>query len=253
MLSNRKIIVTGAASGIGKEIVRYCLSEGASVIACDVNKQALHELESLHEKQSLTDAPFKLTTYQLDISNYSRVSGFFAYLTQEHSDLDGLVNNAGIYLAKSILDYQEDEIVRVIDVNVKGAVYFSQMFGKMLIGKEQNMRKGTIVNISSVSGLEGSSDAIYGLTKAALLGLTKSCAMNFAPYIRVNAVAPTMVNTSMMEVIPEWRKKEYLSHQLIDSPVLPEDVAETVVFLLADKSKHYTGATFDLNNGCYLR
>ena len=110
-----------------------------------------------------------------------------------------------------------------------------------------------IVNMSSVSGIEGSSDAIYGLSKAAILGLTKSCAMNFSPYIRVNAVAPTMVNTPMMGVIPDWRKEEYLSHELIHTPVMPEDVADTVVFLLSDKSKHYTGATFDINNGGYLR
>lgn len=199
------------------------------------------------------DAPGTLTTYHLDVSNYSQVAAFFAYVAEKHCDVNGLVNNAGIYLAKSIMDYQEDEINTVMDVNIKGAVYFSQMFGKLLIGNESNRRKGTIVNISSVSGIEGSSDAVYGLSKAALLGLTKSCAMNFSPYIRVNAVAPTMVNTSMMDVIPEWRKQEYLSHQLIDSPVLPKDVAETVIFLLSEKSRHYTGATFDLNNGCYLR
>lgn len=247
MLLNEKVIVTGAASGIGKEIVQLCLREGASIIACDINEHKLHELESS------IDAQGTLTTYQLDVSNYSQVAAFFAYVAEKHCDVNGLVNNAGIYLAKSIMDYQEHEISTVMDVNIKGAVYFSQMFGKLLIGNESNRRKGTIVNISSVSGIEGSSDAVYGLSKAALLGLTKSCAMNFSPYIRVNAVAPTMVNTSMMDVIPDWRKQEYLSHQLIDSPVFPEDVAETVIFLLSEKSRHYTGATFDLNNGSYLR
>jgi len=153
-------------------------------------------------------------------------------------------------LAKNILDYKVDEIDKVLDINVKGFIYLSQMFGKKLF---QSQRKGVIVNMSSVSGMEGSSDAIYGLSKAAILGLTKSCAMNFSPYIRVNAVAPTMVNTPMMGTIPDWRKEEYLSHHLINMPVLPEDVADTVVFLLSDKAKHYTGATFDINNGGYLR
>ncbi|BCG58592.1 SDR family NAD(P)-dependent oxidoreductase [Paenibacillus sp. URB8-2] len=244
MLENKKIIITGAASGIGKEIVKLSLREGASVIACDINGRLLEEL-----KQS-TDACYELHTYQVDVSDYKQVCDFFAYVEREHPDSDNLVNNAGIYLAKSILDYQENEIDKVMDINIKGAVYFSQLFGRRML---RNQQTGTIVNMSSVSGLEGSSDAIYGLTKAALLGLTKSCAMNFSPYIRVNAVAPTMVDTSMMETIPEWRKKEYLSHQLIQTPVLPEDVAETVVFLLSDKSKHYTGATFDINNGGYLR
>ncbi|MFJ8257106.1 SDR family NAD(P)-dependent oxidoreductase [Peribacillus asahii] len=244
MLKNRKVIITGAASGIGKEIVKQCLHVGASVIACDINEYSLHEL-----KRSIDDH-YVLHTYQLDVSKYEEVAKFFIYVETEHSDVDSLVNNAGIYLAKNILDYQADEIDKVLDINVKGFIYFSQMFGKKLL---QSQRKGVIVNMSSVSGIEGSSDAIYGLSKAAILGLTKSSAMNFSPYIRVNAVAPTMVNTPMMDTIPDWRKEEYLNHQLIDTPVMPEDVADTVIFLLSDKSKHYTGATFDINNGGYLR
>lgn len=244
MLNNRKIIVTGGASGIGREIVKQCLNEGASVIACDINDNALNNLKLT------TKAGDSLHTYQLDVSDYKEVVRFFEFIKVEHSTIDGLVNNAGIYLAKNILDYQVNEIDKVLDINIKGFIYFSQLFGQILI---ENQRKGCIVNMSSVSGMEGSSDAIYGLSKAAILGLTKSCAMNFSPYIRVNAVAPTMVDTPMMETIPDWRKKEYVSHQLIDSPVLPKDVADTVVFLLSNKAKHYSGATFDLNNGGYLR
>ncbi|UFU00095.1 SDR family oxidoreductase [Radiobacillus kanasensis] len=244
MLTSNKLIVTGAGSGIGKAIVNQCLHEGASVIACDVNEQYLNEL-----KQS-TDKRDSLYTYQIDVSDYERVSVFFNYVEKEHSDVDGLVNNAGIYLGKPILDYEIEEINKVIDINVKGYIYFSQMFGKKIT---ESQSSGAIVNISSVSAMEGSSDAIYGLTKAAILGLTKSCAMNFSPYVRVNAVAPTMVSTSMMDTIPNWRKEEYVKHQLIDTPVMPKDIAHTVTFLISDKASHYTGATFDINNGGYLR
>lgn len=244
MLQNKTIIITGAASGIGKEVAQKCIEEEATVIACDVNKEGL-----VHLQQTIA-SPDRLVTYPLDISNYEEVSAFFQYVDKEHSRFDGLVNNAGIYLAKNIGDYQIDEMDKVLDVNVKGAIYFSKLFGEKLL---QNKRPGVIVNMSSVAGMEGSSDAIYGTSKAAILGLTKSCAMNFSPYIRVNAVAPTMVDTSMMEVIPSWRKAEYLHNELIDTPVTAKDVAETVIFLLSDRSKHYTGATFDLNNGGYLR
>ncbi|MFD2130820.1 SDR family NAD(P)-dependent oxidoreductase [Pseudogracilibacillus auburnensis] len=244
MIKNRKVIVTGAASGIGKEIVKRCLHEGASVIACDINEHSLYDLKRLIDNRN------DLHTYQLDVSNYEEVTRFFVYIKTEHPDVNGLVNNAGIYLAKNILNYQVNEIDKVLNINIKGFIYFSQMFGQVLL---QDQRKGVIINMSSVSGMEGSSDAIYGLSKAAILGLTKSCAMNFSPYIRVNAVAPTMVNTPMMGTIPDWRKNEYLSQQLIDTPVLPEDVADTVVFVLSDKAKHYTGAAFDINNGGYLR
>lgn len=243
MLNNMKIIVTGAASGIGKEIVLHCLRERANVIACDVNDRSLGDLEQ-------TAGSENLYTYKLDVSNYNEVVSFFASLEQEHSDVNGLVNNAGIYLGKNIFDYKVDEIDKVLDVNIKGFIYLSRLFGELIIRRNT---QGIIVNMSPVSGVEGSSDAIYGLSKAAILGLTKSCAMNFSPHIRVNAIAPTMVDTPMMDSIPKWRKEEYVNHQLIKQPLLPEDVAYTVTFLLSEKSKHYTGATFDINNGCYLR
>lgn len=243
MLNNMKIIVTGAASGIGKEIVKHCLREGAKVIACDINDVLLNDL------QQIIGSDF-LYTYKIDVSKYDEVVRFFTYVKERHSDVNGLVNNAGIYFGKSILDYKTEEIDKVLNINIKGYIYFTQLFGRLIIQKSHH---GNIVNISSVSGIEGSSDAIYGLSKAAILGLTKSCAMNYSPYIRVNAVAPTLVNTSMIDNIPEWRKEEYLNNQLIKESILPEDVAYTVTFLLSEKSKHYTGATFDLNNGCYLR
>ncbi|MFK4470743.1 3-oxoacyl-[acyl-carrier protein] reductase [Paenibacillus sp. RC73] len=243
MFNRMKVIVTGAASGIGKEITQQCLKEGASVIACDINKHTLNELE-------VELASTHLYTYPIDISNYSEVARFFTYIEQEHTDITALVNNAGVYRGKNILDYRMEEIEKVLDINIKGCVYFSQFFGKFMIEKKH---QGIIVNMSSVSGMEGSSDAIYGLSKAAILGFTKSCAMNFSPYVRVNAVAPTMVSTPMMDHIPEWRKEEYTSHQLIPEPLNAEDVAYTVLFLLSERSRHYTGATFDINNGCYLR
>jgi 3-oxoacyl-[acyl-carrier protein] reductase len=243
MLSNMKVIVTGAASGIGKEITLHCLREGASVIACDVNNSLLDDLKQ-------TAGSHDLYTYKLNVSNHTEVVSFFKYIEKKHSNVNGLVNNAGIYLGKNIFDYKEDEIDTVLGVNIKGFIYFSQLFGGLII---RGNTQGIIVNMSSVSGIEGSSDAIYGLSKAAILGLTKSCAMNFSPHIRVNAVAPTMVETPMMDIIPGWRKEEYMSHQLIKQPVLPQDVAYTVVFLLSERSKHYTGATFDINNGCYIR
>lgn len=243
MLQGMKFIVTGAASGIGKEIVRLGLREGAEVIGCDLDEQRLEELKA----ETASD---RLVTCRVDVSRYSEVEAFFAYIGQDHADVSGLVNNAGIYLGRSLLDYTPEEVDRVLDINIKGYVYLSQGFGRMLLAQK---RQGVIINMSSVSGQEGSSDAVYGLSKAAVLGLTKSCAMNFAPYIRVNAVAPTMTSTPMMAHIPAWRQQEYLEHQLTPEPLLAEDIAGTVAFLLSHKSRAYTGATFDINNGCYLR
>lgn len=161
-----------------------------------------------------------------------------------------MVNNAGVYLSQNLLEYSAEEIDKVLNINLKGTIYFSKIFGEKLLNLKQ---KGVIINMSSISAMEGSSDAIYGASKAAILGLTKSLATNFSPYIRANTVSPTMVDTPMMKVIPDWRKKEYFNNQLIHDPVTSKDVAETVLFLLSDKSRHYTGASFDINNGGYLR
>ena len=243
MLTGKTIIVTGAASGIGEEITRQCLQENAVVIACDINRDKLMELSNSENNTNLF-------IYPLDVTSYPSVVDFFTYIAEKHPHINGLVNNAGIYLGQSILDYETEEIDKVLDVNVKGAVYCSKLFGQLLLNQK---RHGVILNMSSVSGIEASSDAVYGLSKAALLGLTKSCAMNFSPYIRVNALTPTMVDTSMMSTIPDWRKAEYREHELIKQPVLPVDIANTVTFLLSERARNYTGATFDINNGCYLR
>lgn len=106
MLKNRKVIVTGAASGIGKEIVKQCLFEGASVLACDINEHSLNDLMLSLDNQ------YPLHTYQLDVSYHEEVVKFFVYVEAEHADVDGLVNNAGIYLAKNILDYQVNEMIK---------------------------------------------------------------------------------------------------------------------------------------------
>ncbi|MGX7163516.1 SDR family NAD(P)-dependent oxidoreductase [Enterococcus massiliensis] len=234
----KKIIITGAAGGIGQALIARCLQEGYHVIAIDKE----------HEKLTALSSHPHLTTTCIDVTNYQAVAHFFEGIADQ--PLYGLVNNAGVYNAFSLLDYDEAAIDRILEINIKGATVFSKFFIQHLIQQEAH---GRIINISSISGQEGSSDALYGLSKAALLGLTKSLALRFSPQILVNAIAPTMVDTDMMAIIPDWRKKEYQQHHLIKEPVLPKDVADTANFLLSEESAHYTGATFDLNNGGYLR
>jgi 3-oxoacyl-[acyl-carrier protein] reductase len=243
-LKDKAVIVTGAAHGIGKAIALLCAQNGAVVLACDRDQKGLNSLSDDAMASSIG-------TYYLDVSVYEQVWEFFDTIDREKKGLRlyGLVNNAGIYLGKNILEYSSHEIDAVINVNIKGAFYFSQFFGSRIMASDA---EGVIVNIASIAGQEGSSDAVYGLSKAALIGLTKSCAMNFAPKIRVNAVAPTIVETKMMKKVPQTRLAAYQNKELILDPVSAEDVAETVLFLLNKRSKHYTGTVFDLNNGGYL-
>ncbi len=242
-MQKKTILITGAANGIGQALTKRCVNEGYHVVACDIDTKGL---ESLKE----TLACDALSIFTVDVSNYDQVTFFFNNLKMHQLQPTHLVNNAGIYLGKNILDYSLEEMQRVIHVNCLGAIFFSQLFAKIILS---NQESGVIINISSVAGEEGSSDAVYGLSKAALLGLTKSCAMIFAPSIRVNAIAPGLVTTDLIKQVPPDRMEAYRSTELLKNPILAEDVADTLIFLISDQSKHYTGAVFDLNNGCYLR
>jgi len=234
-----KVIITGAANGIGKAIVKRLHKQGAMIFACDIDVSGLAKL-----REELRD----IKTYAFDIANEPAVNEFFEEIRE--IKCNWLVNNAGIYLGQDLLTYQSGEIERVFRINCFGAVYCTRFFSTNLI---EGGHKGAIVNISSVSGQEGSSDAIYGMTKAAILGLTKSCAQNFAPLIRVNAIAPGLVNTDMARKIPSKRLIDYGINDFSDIAIQPEDVAGAVCFLLSTEAAHITGSTLDINCGHYLR
>jgi 3-oxoacyl-[acyl-carrier protein] reductase len=111
---------------------------------------------------------------------------------------------------------------------------------------------GSIVNISS-SSIHGGADAVYSASKSGLIGLTKSCALKFSPYVRVNAVAPGIViDTELAQNLPQEVLELYRSRELIKTPLVPDDVARTVSFLMSDMGRSYTGAIFEPNNGYHM-
>ena len=232
------VIVTGAGKGLGKAIAKRLLDDGLRVLAIDRDGDLL---TSLH-----AEFGSRLECFEIDVTDYGAVERFFRSIAGR--PLCGLVNNAGILLGKSLLEYSPEEIARVIDVNLKGAIYFSKFFGTALLTGKID---GSIVNLSS-SSIYGGSDPVYSSTKAALVGLTKSCALKFSPYIRVNAVAPGIVETDLFANIPEEAIQRYRSNELVKKPLRPEDVANTVSFLIGDAGRNYSGAVFDLNNGFHM-
>jgi 3-oxoacyl-[acyl-carrier protein] reductase len=234
----QSVIVTGAGKGLGKAIAKQLLDEGMRVLAVDREKELLSSL----------DAEFgnRIECFHIDVTDHSGVERFFQSCVDR--PLYGLVNNAGILLGKNLLDCSPEEIARVIDVNLKGAIYFSKWFGRVLLSRKAD---GSIVNLSS-SSIYGGSDAVYSATKAALIGLTKSCALTFSPYVRVNAVAPGIVETDLFAKIPPEVIQRYRNAELIKKPLRPEDVAKSVSFLMSEAGRNYSGTVFDLNNGFHL-
>jgi 3-oxoacyl-[acyl-carrier protein] reductase len=237
------VIVTGAAKGIGRAIVRQLGDAGFRIHACDLSLDGLVCLKEENRSSFLT-------THHIDVTDAIALDNLVRRILNDDQDARALVNNAGIYLGKELAQYTLEEIDRVIQVNLRSAVVACRAFG-LAVGVRGV--SGVIVNISSVAAHGGSSDPVYGAAKAALLGLTKSCALQFAPRIRVNAIAPGLVETGMLQQIPSWRIAHYRRAELLDRPLQADDIAAAVLFLLSDKARGFTGAVLDLNNGCYLR
>lgn len=243
-MSVDKVIITGGANGIGRALVQRCLDDGMAVIACDIDEPRLKELDQEH-------AGRRLEVHTCDVASHDSCDSFLDRVLADHPDVNGLVNNAGLYLGQPVQEYDDATIDRVIDVNIKGPVWLSRRFGEHLRAAG---RRGAIVNVASVAGEVGSSDALYGTVKAGVIGLTKSNAMNFAPDVRVNVVSPGLiVNTAIADRIPAYRYAEYKRQEQLDGDIFPEDVANVCAFLLSDRSSTMTGAVLRADNGCYPR
>lgn len=215
-----------------------------TVIACDIDKAGLDDLAHRY-------SGMRLHVRTCDVGVREQCEEFLDWVMENHPDVNGLVNNAGLYLGRPVWEYDDETIERVIAVNVKGPVWLSRRFGMHLVAMEW---RGAIVNLTSVAGEVGSSDALYGTVKAGVIGLTKSNAMNFAPYVRVNAVSPGLiVRTAIADRIPEYRYREYKRQELLEGDILPEDVANVCAYLLGDGSTTLTGAVLRADNGCYPR
>lgn len=242
-LKNKKIVITGAAAGIGRATAVKCVEYGASVLVIDINENGLNELQAELGND-------KVQIFNFDISNLDKIKDFFDELRKDDVEIDCFVNNAGIYLGKSVLKYSDEDVEKVMAVNLIAPIYFSKEFAR---DKVDDKKQGVIVNIASVSGEAGTSESVYGATKAGVIGLTKSNAIDFSPYVRVNTVAPGVTNTNLKKCITEERLKVHEERNLIKEDILPDDIANAVLFLLSDGSSHCTGMTLDVNNGYYLR
>lgn len=242
----KKIVITGAGNGIGRATAIACVDAGFYVIAADKDRQGLQELQR--------DLPsHRLETHLADFSQASVYQSFISnlYELHKHRSLHGLVNNAGLYHGKSVYDYSDHEMDEIWAVNLKSLIYLSKDFARQEL---QAQHSRSIINITSVAGEVGSMDALYGATKAGVIGLTKANAWNFAPRVRVNAVSPALVrSTSIFDRIPDHRRKEYERQEVLQEPIEPGGVADVIMFLLSEQSRHMTGKVIAVDNGAYPR
>ena len=240
-LENKNIIVTAAGQGIGKATAIAFHKEGANVFATDINENTL---------KNLKDEYSKIDIFKLDSTNKKDVESYCKHL----NNIDVLFNAVGFVHHGSILDCEEKDWDFSFNVNIK-SMYF---MCKAILPKMLDNKKGSIINIASVaSSLKGVPNRfVYGASKAAIVGLTKSIAADFVKQnIRCNAIAPGTIFTPSWEdrvkqsEDPVQAKKDFIARQPMGRLGTADEIASMAVYLAGDESGFTTGNTFSVDGG----
>lgn len=243
-LNNKTIIVTGGSKGIGKDIALTFARLNANVVISGRNKSALDE--TLKELKQYND---KCISVSGDLSNIDEVRKLIDTTAATFGSIDVLINNAGVNIAKPALEVTEEDWDTVLDLNLKTAFFASQAAAKHMI----NQKSGRIINISSQMAFVGyMKRAAYCSSKGGLVQLTKALAVEWASAgIRVNAVAPTFIETELTTKMFEDKefKKDVDSRILLDGLSQPEDISGAVLYLASNLANFVTGETIKVDGG----
>lgn len=253
-LAGKRVLVTGAAQGMGRSIAVMAASRGAeSVVVTDVKAGAVEETAAL-----VRDAGAASSVILADLTNVVDIRRLIDETVGAAGGLDTLINNAGI-IDSVLMDGARfdtlDERVwdTVFEVNVKAPYFLSQAAAPHLRASD---RGPSIVNSASVSGINGTQNAVaYGASKAALISLTKSTAVALAPQVRVNAFLPGAIATPMaMEFLDSVADREYTINHMTGAHLIPrfgkaDEVAEVACFLASDAASFVTGGIYAADGG----
>ncbi|RJX39846.1 SDR family oxidoreductase [Paenibacillus pinisoli] len=245
------IIITGAAGGIGKVTAQKLAEQGASLVLVDLKLDAV---EAVVAELGLEEG--KALALQANVANENEVQAYVEATLDKFGKIDGFFNNAGIEgITANVEDYPTDVFELVLNVNVKGA-----FFGlKYVVPAMKKQGYGSIVNTASGAGLIGSPGFVgYNSSKHALIGMTRVVALETAPFgVRVNAVAPGVINTRMMRQIEkntvpqdaEGARKAFGAAVPMGRYGEAEEVANVAIFLLSDDSSYVTQSIYTVDGG----
>lgn len=237
-LQDKVIIITGAAQGMGATHARLCVKEGAKVVLTDINAEKGQALASDLGENALF-IPHDVTSEQDWAEVIEKTQAQFGAVNV-------LVNNAGITMAKSILDVSLEDYRRIIEIN-QVSVFLGM---KSVIPSMKSSQTGSIINISSINGLVGGAVG-YTDSKFAVRGMTKAAALECAPFgIRVNSVHPGVIATPMiMQDDTKAAVEQFAKNIPLKRLAQPEEVSSIVMYLASDESSYSTGAEFIVDGG----
>jgi 3-oxoacyl-[acyl-carrier protein] reductase len=245
-IEGRIAVITGAGSGIGKATALTLAREGAAVVAGDIN---LHPAETVaNEINAEGGNGLALRT---DVTSKGDMTRLIETALEKFGRVDIMVNNAGIIATTPIVEMTKEEWDRVMDINLWGVFLGCQAVFKPM--KEQ--RYGKIVNISSLAAKVGGvfTGVHYSCSKAGVICLTKSFAKALAPYcVNVNAICPGPIETPMLSAATKEQREGLIKSTPLGKFGEPEDIAETILFLVSDSARHITGEIVDVNGGILM-
>lgn len=246
LLKNKNILVTGSATGIGQGAAVVLADEGANLLLCDINEEALRETLGLISGKGGT-----YHTLKVDVSKKEDIENMVSTAVSLFGTLDGAFNNAGISGATSeLVDYPDDAFEKVIDTNLK-SIWWSLKAQIKVMRDQPN--KGAIVNTASVGALVGKPGiSAYIASKHAVSGLTKTAALEYGKFgVRVNAVCPGVILTPMLDGLIKSGKvgteEEWNSIQPIGRLGTPEEIGEAVAWMLSDRASLLHGQSIALD------
>jgi len=246
-LKEKVAIVTGARRGMGRSHALVLAKAGAKVVVSDISEKDCQKVVEEIEKNG-----GQALVVKCDVTKKEEVDNLVKKTIERFGRVDILVNNAGICQFKPFLELTEEEWSRTIDINLKGYFLCAQAVAKEMV----KQKSGKIINIASVAsgqvGIGFPTLAHYSASKGGIIALTETLAVELAPYgIRVNAIAPGMIETPMIASIKEnpQQEKEMLKRVPMGRVGKPEEVSNLVLFLASDESSYITGSTVVIDGG----
>jgi NAD(P)-dependent dehydrogenase (short-subunit alcohol dehydrogenase family) len=248
VLKEKVAVVTGASRGIGHAIAAAFAREGAAVVICGRKQETLDRVAA-----EMAGAPGRVLPLVCHVGRADQIQQLVETAHREFGRIDILVNNAATNIAQEpVLQIDETKFDKMVEINLKSAFRLIQAVAPGMCSR----RWGSIINIASISGLRPQHHGmLYSMTKAALIMMTQSYAMELGPSgVRVNAIAPGLIQTVLSEYFwkDESRREKILEEQPIKHLGQPEEIAELAVLLASDRGSYITGQTMVVDGGRLL-